>query len=153
MSPGQALRSALVNLAAHKLRSILTMLGMIFGVGAVIAMLSIGGGAETQAMEMIERMGLHNVLVRAKTLKREELEEIRKKSLGVSQRDAQAILDAVPAAELVVPRVEIQTYRILAAGTKTEAKVFGVSHQQAELSHLNVRSGRWLDPLDEKRHA
>ena len=61
----EAFRSALGNLAAHKLRSALTMLGMIFGVGAVIAMLSIGAGAEQQAMEMIERLGLHNILVRA----------------------------------------------------------------------------------------
>jgi len=53
VSPVDALRDALGNLAAHKLRSSLTMLGMIFGVGAVIAMLSIGAGAERQAMEMI----------------------------------------------------------------------------------------------------
>ena len=46
----EAMRSALESLAGHKLRSILTMLGMIFGVGAVIAMLSIGAGAEKQAM-------------------------------------------------------------------------------------------------------
>ena len=56
MSFVEALRSALGNLAAHKLRSALTMLGMIFGVGAVIAMMSIGAGAERRAMEMIERM-------------------------------------------------------------------------------------------------
>ncbi len=48
MSFVEALRSALGNLAAHKLRSALTMLGMIFGVGAVIAMMSIGAGAEKQ---------------------------------------------------------------------------------------------------------
>ncbi|HEX6863616.1 MAG TPA: ABC transporter permease, partial [Thermoanaerobaculia bacterium] len=58
MSPQEALRSALDNLAAHKLRSALTMLGMIFGVGAVIAMLAIGAGAERQALGMIERLGL-----------------------------------------------------------------------------------------------
>ena len=55
MSLLEALRSALDNLASHKLRSALTMLGMIFGVGAVIAMLSIGSGAESQAMETIDR--------------------------------------------------------------------------------------------------
>jgi putative ABC transport system permease protein len=153
MSLGEALRSALENLAAHKLRSTLTMLGMIFGVGAVIAMLSIGAGAERQALGMIERLGLHNVLVRTKKLKRDELEEIRKKSLGVSERDALAILDAVPGVELVAPRVEIEVYKILAAGSTTEAKVFGVSHTQDELSHLALRDGDFLDPLHEQRHA
>jgi len=153
MNPAEAMRSALESLAGHKLRSALTMLGMIFGVGAVIAMLSIGAGAEKQAMQMIERMGLRNVIVRAKTLKREELEEVRKKSLGVSQRDARAILDGVPGAELIVPRVEIEAYKIMAAGTKTEAKVFGVSHRQAELTNVTVKTGRLLDRLDEEQHA
>ena len=73
----EAFRSAMGDLAAHKLRSALTMLGMIFGVGAVIAMLSIGAGAERQAMEMIERMGLRNILVRSKDMKPDELEETR----------------------------------------------------------------------------
>ena len=46
-------------LRVHKLRSGLTMLGMMFGVGAVISMLSIGAGAEANALELIERMGMH----------------------------------------------------------------------------------------------
>ncbi len=50
------------------------MLGMIFGVGAVIAMMSIGAGAERQALASIERLGLRNVLVRAKTFKDERAE-------------------------------------------------------------------------------
>ena len=153
MNTLEALRGALGNLAAHKLRSLLTMLGMIFGVGAVIAMLSIGAGAEREAMEMIERMGLHNVLVRAKELKQDELQEIRKKSPGLSRRDAVAILDAVPGVELAVPRVEIDAYKTMAAGTKTEARVFGVSHRQDELSHLEIDVGRFLDTLDEREHA
>ena len=53
MRLAEALRTAVDNLRAHKLRSSLTMLGMVFGVGAVIAMLAIGAGAERQALEMI----------------------------------------------------------------------------------------------------
>jgi putative ABC transport system permease protein len=153
MNPFEALRDAVGNLAAHKLRSSLTMLGMIFGVGAVIAMLSIGAGAEQQAMAMIERMGLHNVLVRTAKLKQDELSEIRKKSVGVSRRDARGIEEAVAGVELVAPRVEIETYKILAAGVSAEARVLGVSHRQAELSGLEVEHGRFLDPLDERDHA
>jgi putative ABC transport system permease protein len=148
----EAIRSATGDLAAHKLRSVLTMLGMIFGVGAVIAMLSIGAGAERQAMDMIERMGLRNILVRNKTV--DDLEEVRKQSLGVSQRDARAILDGVPGVELVAPRVEVDAYKIMAAGTSAdEAKVLGVTYRQRELSHLIIDRGRFLDPLDEKEHA
>ncbi len=153
MIPAEAFRTARENLAAHRLRSALTMLGMIFGVGAVIAMLSIGSGAERQAMEMIDRLGLRNVLVRAKDLKQDEASEIRKKSPGVSWRDAQAILEAVPGVDLVAPRVAIEPYKILASGAKTEAKVHGVSHRQAEFANLVVAEGRFLDPADEEEHG
>ena len=72
------------------------MLGMMFGVGAVIAMLSIGAGAEKQALALIDRLGTRNVVIRGKTFKPEELQEIRKKSVGLSQRDIEAIEEAVP---------------------------------------------------------
>src|SRR5215468_1276652 len=101
------------NLYTHKLRSFLTMLGIIFGVGAVIAMLSIGAGAERQALALIDTMGVRNVLVQAKDFKDEELQEIRKKSIGVSLRDAEAILEAVPGVEQVARKIAIETYKVL----------------------------------------
>ncbi len=153
MTAGEAFHTARENLEAHKLRSALTMLGMIFGVGAVIAMLSIGSGAERQAMEMIDRLGLRNILVRSKDLKPEDLAEVRKKSPGLSSRDAQGILEAVPGVELVAPRVEIEPYKILTAAGKAEAKVHGVSFRQAELARLRTAEGRFLDALDESAHA
>jgi putative ABC transport system permease protein len=153
VSPREALLSAADNLAAHKLRSALTMLGMIFGVGAVIAMLSIGEGAERQALGTIERLGLRNVLVRARDLPEQDAQEIRQKSLGVSSRDAAAIAEAVPGVELVAPRIEIEPYQMISAAGKTEATVYGVSARHAELAHLQLAEGRFLDPLDEKTHA
>ena len=154
MTPQEAFRSALDNLAAHKLRSALTMLGMIFGVGAVIAMMSIGAGAERQALASIERLGLRNVLVRAKTFKDDELREIRQQSLGVSQRDAAAIAEAVPGVDLVVPRIHIDPYKVISPAGKTDgAAVYGVTPQYGELAHLGVAEGRFLDPLDESTHA
>ncbi len=153
MTFGESFESAVNNLAAHKLRSALTMLGMIFGVGAVIAMLSIGAGAEKQALEMFERLGLRNVILRSKEMKDEELEEVRKKSQGLSWRDAQAIEDAVPGVELVAGRLEIEPYKVLSATAKTKAKVYGVSFRQAEISRLSLSEGRFLDGLDERDHA
>jgi len=153
MTFGESFESAVNNLAAHKLRSALTMLGMIFGVGAVIAMLSIGAGAEKQALEMIERLGLRNVILRSKEMKDEELEEIRKKSQGLSWRDAQAIEDAVPGVDLVAGRLEIEPYKVLSSTAKTKAKVYGVSFRQAEISRLRLSEGRFFDALDERDHA
>jgi len=62
IDPREALNSGLESLRHHALRSFLAMLGIIFGVGAVIAMLSIGAGAERQALEIIDAMGLRNVV-------------------------------------------------------------------------------------------
>jgi putative ABC transport system permease protein len=153
MNFGESLVSALSNLAAHKLRSLLTMLGMIFGVGAVIAMLSIGAGAELQAMELSDRMGLRNVLVRDVDRSEDELNEIRRNSLGVSLRDANVISDGIPGVELAVPRVEIDSYKIMSVDGRTAASVLGVSWRQRELSDLRVAEGRFIDRLDEDRHA
>src|SRR5688500_1956700 len=104
----ESLSGALRNLGKHKMRTALTMLGMIFGVGAVIAMLSIGAGGEKKALEAIGKLGLRNVIVRAKQIKPEERAELRKKSLGVSLRDAEAIMEAVPNVERVLPKVEVK---------------------------------------------
>src|SRR3954454_9827539 len=154
MTPQEAFRSALDNLAAHKLRSALTMLGMIFGVGAVIAMMSIGAGAERQALASIERLGLRNVLVRARTLKDDEAQEIRQKSLGVSQRDAAAIAEAVPGVELVAPRIRVEPYKVLSATGKSDgAAAYGVAPRHRELAHLVMAEGRFLDEMDDSTHA
>ena len=149
----EALLTSLENISAHKLRSALTMLGIVFGVGAVIAMLSIGAGAERQALQTISRLGLHNVVVRAKKLKDDDLREIRAKSLGVSMRDAEAIQDAVPGIVMVAPKAEIEPWAVLAAGGSTEAQVYGVSEQHSALVNLELAEGRFLDALDVRDHA
>ena len=56
----------LSSLLVHKLRSLLTMLGMIFGVGAVVAMLSITAGAQKEMMSFIDLLGVNNIIIEAK---------------------------------------------------------------------------------------
>src|SRR6185295_8502745 len=81
------------NLRAHKLRSVLTMLGMIFGVAAVIAMLSIGAGAQQEVIAFIEQLGVHNVIVEAREAgDSQSLQRVRKLSPGLSQKDYRSIL-------------------------------------------------------------
>ncbi len=153
MNPLDAFKSAYGSLSSHRLRSILSMLGMLFGVGAVIAMLAIGAGAERQAMAMIERLGLRNVLLKAKEFKKEELDEMRKKSPGVSLRDGEAIAQALPQVELVAPVVKIEPYKVLAAGGSAECQVYGVSFRQKELFGMKLAEGRYIDAKDEKESA
>ena len=153
MNLSDALANALENLATHKLRSVLTMLGMIFGVGAVIAMLSIGEGAERQALEMIERLGVRNILIRDVDMRDEELSEVRETSPGVSPRDAVAIADAVPGVELTCARVEIEPYTVLSGGRTVKATAHGVDASFAGLTNLQVSRGRFLDELDVAEHG
>jgi putative ABC transport system permease protein len=129
------------------------MLGVMFGVGAVISMLSIGAGAEESALRLIDRMGVRNVVVRAKDFEADEQKELRKKSIGVSRRDVDAIREAVPEAEIVAPRLEVEPYKVLAAGGKSESAVHGVSRLHAELVALPLAEGRFFDALDEREHA
>ena len=87
----------LSSLFVHKLRSLLTMLGMIFGVGAVVAMLSITAGAQKEMMSYIDLLGVNNIIIEAKeAVDRNELQERRAKSPGLTFRDFRAISENVP---------------------------------------------------------
>ena len=73
------------NLLVHRLRTLLTMLGMIFGVAAVVSMLSIGAGARQKVMALIEQMGVRNLIVEAKeTTEWQAHQKIRKISPGLT---------------------------------------------------------------------
>jgi putative ABC transport system permease protein len=150
----EAVASSLGSLRHHALRSFLAMLGIIFGVGAVIAMLSIGAGAEAQALEIIDAMGLRNVVVKDKRFDREnELTEIRRKSAGLSSRDAQAIRDAVPGVELVVAKIEVDAWKVLSPTGRAKPRVLGVSSDYPRLVKVALAEGRFFDREDEDRHA
>ena len=92
----------LENLRAHKLRSLLTMMGMIFGVAAVVAMLSIGAGAQQEVMAFIEQLGVRNLIVEAReAADHQALQKVRQLSSGLSFKDMrviQANLDSITAA-------------------------------------------------------
>jgi putative ABC transport system permease protein len=153
MSWGEAFRSARDSLATRKLRSGLTMLGVMFGVGAVIGMLAIGAGAAAQAHDLIDRLGLRNVLIQARTMRPDELREARKKSMGLSLRDVQAIEEAVPGVKLVGPRLKIEPWRIQSAGLKTDGTAYGVSPKHPAVLSLSLSEGRFIDERDDREHA
>ena len=153
MRTSDAVLFALENLASHRLRTGLSTLGMMFGVAAVIAMLAIGEGAQRQTLAMIERLGIHNVLIVAKEFPPSEIFDIRKKSMGLSSRDVTAITEAVPHVELVAPKATVAVSGIIAEGQKTKGSLFGVTHRHAEVTRLPLEEGRFIDELDERIHA
>ncbi len=153
MSFVQTFMIAIAQLAAHKLRTTLTTLGMMFGVGAVIAMLSIGAGAERKALVLIDRLGARNILVRDVKLDPAKLAEARKKSLGVSLRDVDAIDEAIRGTQFLAPRSEVQAYAVAAAPFKTHAQLLGVTARYREAVPVALSEGRFIDDDDDLHGA
>ena len=86
-------RQGIESLLLHKLRTSLTMLGMIFGVAAVVSMLSIGAGAQQQVMAFIEQLGVRNLIVEAKeSTDWQAMQKIRQLSPGLTFQDQRTIL-------------------------------------------------------------
>jgi putative ABC transport system permease protein len=144
---------ALVNLSRHKLRSFLTMLGMIFGVGAVIAMLSIGAGAEHESLRIIESFGMRNIIIQAKEFKTEELRQIRTESLGVSLRDVEALETILKPKPLISASRLVKTYQIVSDRGRSDSRVMGVSSTYPVIQNLKLLQGSFFLNSDEKANA
>ncbi|HEY6192104.1 MAG TPA: ABC transporter permease [Bacteroidota bacterium] len=109
----------LTGLLTHKLRSLLTALGIIFGVAAVIAMLSIGEGARREALEQIRLMGVNNVIIRAKDPTQQSFSKAKANfSPGLTMLDGEAIREICPMIESIVPQWE----KTVAAQYRSERK-------------------------------
>ncbi|WP_226704280.1 ABC transporter permease [Microbulbifer elongatus] len=141
-------REALAELSQHKLRTLLTLLGMIFGVGAVIAMLNIGKGAEQEALRMIETMGLNNLIVKSTDLDNEDLYEQRKQTSGLSLRDAEAALSTLPFIKSVAAQRAIDTYAVFSATGKSTATATGVTPEYFQLTPFQLAGGRLFEDQD-----
>ena len=135
------IRDALTELWSHKLRTLLTLLGMIFGVGAVIAMLNIGEGAERQAMQLIDSMGLRNLIVESKTFPADELQEVRKESLGLNSQDMIAAKTTLPFVEDAAAVQNVKVQSLYSDQSHGDGQVVGVSRNYFELSNLTTDEG------------
>ena len=144
---------ALAEMAAHKLRTLLTLLGMIFGVGAVIAMLNIGEGAERQALKMIDSMGLRNLIVESKKFADDELREVRQESLGLTMADVEAASQTLPFVEDYSAEKYIKSQSVYSDQASADLSVVGVSASHFGLSNMQVKAGRVLTEQDNAKVA
>ena len=141
MEKREHLHMGLAGLKEHKLRSFLTMLGIILGVASVIAMLSIGEGAKREALEKFKVLGVDNIIVRDKALSEEELEEVRAKfSVGLSLKDAEAIQAIIPTVEQVAPQAERELEAKFEDKT-VKATLVGVSPVLQRILNFTVKLG------------
>ena len=140
------LRMGLENLRAHKLRSLLTMLGMIFGVAAVVAMLSIGAGAQQEVMAFIEQLGVRNLIVEAREAPDQQaLQKIRKISAGLSFQDFRIIQANVEDIAAATARKRFTPTKLLPRPQADAPMVYGVSPSYADIANLALVSGRFFD--------
>ncbi len=144
-----ALKDAWEELWHHKMRTALTLLGMIFGVGAVISMLSIGEGAEQEALQLIDSMGLRNVIVNSKVMDEQQLKEIRAHSIGLSRRDVEITAETLPFVEQSSAEKKIKAFIIFGNGNKSDASVYGVTPSYFELSDFKADKGQLFTDQDE----
>jgi putative ABC transport system permease protein len=148
------LRLGLDNLRAHKLRSLLTMLGMIFGVAAVIAMLSIGAGAQQEVIAFIEQLGVRNVIVEAREASdNQTLQRVRKLSAGLTFQDLRAIQANVASLTAVSGRKRVTPTKILPKPQGEPPIVYGVAPSYADIAGLRVASGRFFDEAESEAAA
>ncbi len=136
---------AVESIISNKLKSILTALGIIFGVGAVIAMLAIGKGAKQEILEQMKMVGVNNILVNPvipdKTSSSDEGEKQQKKfSRGLSMLDVDAIRETLPSVKRVSPEISFNGTAML-NGVRYSAKIVGVSNDYFHLYNLPLIAG------------
>jgi putative ABC transport system permease protein len=148
------LKMGMASLFAHKLRSLLTMLGMIFGVGAVVAMLSITAGAQKEMMSFIDQLGVNNIIVEAhEALDRNELQTIRAISPGLTFRDFRAISENVQGLVAITPRKRFKPQKLLPKTTQEPPQLIGVLPNFVEINSLKLVSGRFFTEDENKSSA
>jgi putative ABC transport system permease protein len=144
---------SLDNLLLHKLRTLLTMLGMIFGVAAVLAMLSIGAGAQQQVMAFIEGLGVRNLIVEAReTTEWQAFQKVRQQSPGLTFHDLRAIQATVPGLASMSPRKRFSPTQVVPKPQAELPVVYGVEPNYQEIAGLRLSAGRFFT-ADEAAHA
>ncbi len=144
----------LASLMAHKLRSLLTMLGMIFGVGAVVAMLSITAGAQQAMMSYIDLLGVNNIIIEAReAVDRNELQARRAVSPGLTFRDFRALAENVPGIEALTPRKRFKPTKVLPKSSAEVPVLIGVEPQFLRINSLRVVEGRFFTSQENRESA
>jgi putative ABC transport system permease protein len=138
------------NLMRNKLRSFLTMLGMIFGVGSVIAMLAVGAGARHEILARIQELGVKNIIVNSVRPPQETKPDNAQNwvdEYGLKFRDESILRDTVPSVEAILP-VNLVKEGVRHGSRQVEAAVLGVTPEHLRMFRLDVRRGRTFNHVD-----
>ena len=151
----RTVRLGVINVRAHKLRSVLTALGIIFGVCSVISMLSIGEGASREVQEQIQRLGSKNVILQSvKPPPKTESTSSRNyvSSYGITYADAERLNANLTSVEVVIP-IKLRPDDAWVANRKVTVNVLGTVPWFIKNNPLVIKRGRFLSSLDMQKLA
>ena len=136
---------AIDNLRAQAMRTLLTALGIVFGVGSVIGMLAIGAGAREESLRFIEQLGVRNVLVDSRPVSsEEELQQRRRSSPGLTERDQRILQANIEGLEAISSRKTLHPARVLPKPTREVPELVGVAPGYAAIHNLRLVEGRFF---------
>src|SRR2546429_5798384 len=148
----RAVRLGVKSLWLHKLRSLLTVLGIVFGVCSVIAMLAIGEGASYEAQEQIKNLGSQNIILRS--VKPPEEQKVSEKAnqsyvlqYGITYPDVKRIRSTIPGVTVVLPARNIRDY-VWNISRRVDCEVVGTVPWYPEMRNHHVASGRFFNDAD-----
>ena len=145
MSLVESFRVALGSLSANKLRSSLTMLGIIIGVGAVIALMSVGRGAQAQVTKQIQGMGTNLLFITPGAAREGAVRQAGGTAPTLTYEDAQAIAEpgAVPEVAAVAP--EASTFaQVIAGSNNVNTRVTGVTPEYENVRNFHPAEGEFI---------
>ena len=148
------IRIAVESILSNKLKSILTALGIIFGVAAVISKLAIGKGAQQEILDQIKMVGVNNILISPIVQEKESEstegeKQLNKFSRGLSLLDVDAIRSTIPAVKRISPEISFNSTIVL-SGMRYSAKLVGVSNDYFGLYNLPLAEGMFFNDYQEE---
>lgn len=145
---------ALQNLLSQKIRTVLTALGIIFGVGAVIGMLAIGAGARDESLRFIEQLGVRNILIESRAATSDgELQQRRRSSPGLNERDVRIIEANLDALNLISARNSLHPAKVLPKPARELPELYGVRPSYAEIHNWKLEEGVFFTVDDDRQSA
>jgi putative ABC transport system permease protein len=149
VSPRDLAHEAVAALLAHRLRALLSAIGIVFGIATVVTALAIGEGARRAALAEIGALGIDNVLVRATAAAPVANRRRRPPAPVLSLDDARVIAGTLES-ESVVTALRLARIDITAGARATVGALAGVTPSWAKVADAHVAAGRWLSPDDER---
>jgi putative ABC transport system permease protein len=147
-----ALRTAWRALAANTLRSILTMLGIIIGVAAVITMIAVGNGATERVQEQMKGLGSNVMLVLPGSLSAAGVRQAAQTRSRFTEEDAEAIAIEIPEVQAVAPSSRT-TAQAVAQNANWNTNIWGTTNDYLEVRDWSLESGRLFEPAEQAGSA